>query len=106
MARQDHHVRNSRLGPVLTDNPALIESTSSSPAYMGLKSTLLQWSTDDPVDDLEGHHNDVVFSYQGNRNPFVDHPEWIACVFEGVCSLFTDGFESGDFSGWSTVIGN
>jgi len=91
---------------VLTDNPALIQSTSGSPAYMGLKSTLLQWSEDDPVDDLERQHNDVVYSYQGNRNPFVDHPEWIACVFEGVCSLFTDGFESGDFSGWSTVVGN
>jgi len=61
----------------LTDNAALIASSDGPVAYMGLRATLLQWHVEDPVDDRERRHNDVVYSYQGNRNPFVDHPEWV-----------------------------
>jgi endonuclease I len=56
-------------------------------AYMGSLSTLLAWHAEDPVDDAERQHNQVVFGFQGNRNPFVDHPEWVACVFENDCDL-------------------
>lgn len=68
---------------VLTDNAGLIQTTSSSPAYMGLLSTLIEWNNADPVDAKEMRHNDIVYSYQGNRNPFVDHPEWVSGVFLG-----------------------
>jgi len=68
---------------VLTDTVGLIQSTSSSPAYMGLLTTLLEWNDADPVDAKEMRHNDIVYSYQGNRNPFVDHPEWVSGVFLG-----------------------
>jgi endonuclease I len=68
---------------VLTDNAALIQTTDGSPAYMGLLSTLLEWHAADPVDAKEMRHNDTVHSYQGNRNPFVDHPEWASYVFLG-----------------------
>jgi endonuclease I len=74
---------------ILTDNEAQIANSNTgsneSVAYMGVRSVLLQWHADDPVDDLERARNDVVYSYQGNRNPFVDHPEWVNCVFNGVC---------------------
>lgn len=60
----------------LTDNRALIVVTSASPAYMGLLSDLLQWHQADPPDDAERARNQVIFSFQGNRNPFIDHPEW------------------------------
>ena len=34
-------------------------------------------TTADPVDAFEMRRNDVIYeSYQFNRNPFVDHPEW------------------------------
>jgi endonuclease I len=65
---------------VLTDNASLIQSGQP---YMGYLSVLLQWHLEDPVDDDERARNDVIESFQGNRNPFVDHPEWVECVFLG-----------------------
>lgn len=72
---------------ILTDDPGLINSSSNNlgVAYMGLLSDLLQWHAEDPVDDKERLRNEAVYSYQGNRNPFIDHPEWVACVFQGQC---------------------
>jgi len=57
--------------------------------YMGLLSVLLQWHKEDPVDLIETRHHETVASFQGNRNPFIDHPEWAACVFESTCSAFS-----------------
>ena len=70
----------------LTDTQSLIQSTSGGIAYMGLLNVLLQWHQQDPVDAREMARNDVVFSFQGNRNPFVDHPEWVECFYLGVCA--------------------
>jgi endonuclease I len=82
----------------LTDDLNLIEQSNAGSnidlAYMGLRSVLLQWHQDDPVDDLERRRNDIVFSHQGNRNPFIDHPEYVDCVFAFDCSALGGG--SGD----------
>ena len=47
-----------------------------------LKSTLLKWHQEDPVDDFERHRNEVVYQYQHNRNPFIDHPEYAERIWE------------------------
>ena len=59
--------------------------SNESVAYMGILSVLLQWHQEDPVDDKERARNDAIAGYQGNRNPFIDHPEWVSCVFSGAC---------------------
>lgn len=73
---------------ILTDDPGLIQSSGSnlSVAYMGRLADLLQWHAEDPVDDKERLRNEAVYSYQGNRNPFIDHPEWAACIFQNQCN--------------------
>lgn len=75
---------------ILTDDPALIAASNTgnneAVGYMGLLSTLLQWHLQDPVDAREIRRNDVVFSFQGNRNPFIDHPEWVACLWGNNCT--------------------
>ncbi|MFT7670476.1 MAG: endonuclease I [Planctomycetota bacterium] len=75
---------------ILTDDLVLVANSSTgnnlSVAYMGKLSVLLQWHLDDPVDDVERNGHNVVHSFQGNRNPFVDHPEWVDCLFGSACA--------------------
>ncbi len=42
---------------------------------MGKLSALLLWNKEDPVDAFETQRNNRIYGYQGNRNPFIDHPE-------------------------------
>lgn len=47
-------------------------------AEHGKESTLLKWHKDDPVDDIERYRNHVIYKdFQLNRNPFIDHPEFV-----------------------------
>lgn len=74
----------------ITDTVSLITasntgSNTAGSAWMGLRSTLLLWHAADPVDARERARNDSVYAFQGNRNPFVDHPEWVDCLYSGLC---------------------
>ncbi|MBU0551794.1 endonuclease [Myxococcota bacterium] len=44
------------------------------------EATLRRWHLEDPVSAGERARNDGVEARQGNRNPFIDHPEWADCV--------------------------
>ena len=77
---------------IATDDLALMyaETTSCGDgyqpvAYHGLLSALLAWHEADPPDADELRRNDQVWCYQQNRNPFVDHPEWVDCLYRGNC---------------------
>jgi endonuclease I len=72
----------------LTDDTALITSATN---FMGRYSTLLKWSFADPVDDAERRRNDLVYAYQANRNPFVDHPEWVSRALLPALTLTAQG---------------
>ena len=45
---------------------------------------LLKWHRQDPVSIYEQNRNEAGFRFQGNRNPFVDHPEWVERVFSRI----------------------
>ena len=36
---------------------------------------LLEWNHSDPADDFEMNRNNVVYTWQYNRNPFIDYPD-------------------------------
>ncbi len=44
---------------------------------------LMQWHNDDLVSAKEEERNDAVYVLQGNRNPFIDNPEYVALLYEG-----------------------
>ena len=48
---------------------------------------LLDWHHSDPVSKKEIDRNNAVYALQGNRNPFIDHPEYADCIWgTGDCS--------------------
>jgi|GEM_PF-309959 len=53
----------------------------------GKLSVLLQWHLQDPVDDYEKRRNDRIYEIQGNRNPFIDHPEWVETIYSNKAAL-------------------
>ncbi len=56
-------------------------SNGSSP-NVGKISVLLEWHEQDPPSAFEQRRNDVIDEqFQGNRNPFIDHPEWAGSIW-------------------------
>jgi len=43
---------------------------------------LYQWHTQDPVSTKEIDRNNDVYMMQGNRNPYIDHPEYVLLVWQ------------------------
>lgn len=56
-------------------------NTSPDPEH-GKFSTLYQWHQQDPPDAFEINRNNVIYSYQNNRNPFIDHPEYLVQIYD------------------------
>lgn len=46
-----------------------------------LLATLLEWHNKFTLTAFETRRNDIVFGIQGNRNPFVDFPDWVQKVY-------------------------
>ncbi|AZS87102.1 endonuclease I family protein [Streptomyces griseoviridis] len=50
--------------------------------YIGKLAVLKQWNEQDPPSAFEEKRNDVIYNtYQHNRNPFIDHPEWVEAIW-------------------------
>ncbi len=66
----------------LTIDLELGNTPSTAAGRFGQLATLLRWHTEDPVDLAERQRNHLIFTtYQKNRNPFVDHPEFAALIW-------------------------
>ncbi|MFD1947810.1 endonuclease [Nocardioides aestuarii] len=57
-------------------------TVGSSSSMIGDLEVLLAWNDQDPVDAFEMRRNDRIYTaWQGNRNPFIDHPEWADAIW-------------------------
>lgn len=41
---------------------------------------VLRWHGENPVDEYERHRNQAAYELQGNRNPFIDYPQWVDSI--------------------------
>lgn len=90
---------------------------STSAGMHGKLSTLLQWHKIDPVDEWERTRNEKIYIEQGNRNPFINHPEFVDLIWDGsgnnnggdYTELFKEDFETktlGKMNGYSVTGDN
>lgn len=67
------------------------------------RAVMLQWNDMDPVSAKEVARNNAVYALQGNRNPFIDRPEWVQAIWgtpsgisgEAPAGLVLQGDEAG-----------
>lgn len=64
----------------LYEDIAISIKNSKLPYYENL-AVLLRWHLEDPVDQWELDRNEAIYGFQGNRNPFVDHPELVELIW-------------------------
>lgn len=76
-------------------------SNSNKDYMMGKLSDMLKWNIENPVTDREKARNEGAEYLQGNRNPFIDHPEY-ACKIWGNTNDKTKEICSHDTSGDTT----
>ncbi|HUK64169.1 MAG TPA: endonuclease, partial [Dongiaceae bacterium] len=57
-------------------------STSRSQLLPWAAAQYMAWSNADPVSWKERVRNAAIYEYQHNRNPFVDHPEWVTWIYD------------------------
>ena len=59
----------------------VIPNTEDYPGELGDLAILLDWHRNDPPDDYEMNRNNVVYTWQFNRNPFIDQPELVEYIW-------------------------
>lgn len=63
---------------------------------------LIAWHNSDPVDQFEIERNEAIYGIQGNRNPFIDHPEYVDLIWDACstnnCSIVTNALNDGEGS--------
>jgi len=56
------------------------------PWYLNM---LLTWHNQDPVSQKEIDRNNAIYAVQGNRNPFIDHPEYVCQIWTNACATMS-----------------
>ena len=83
----------------------IIDKTSdySSNHTMGKLSDLLEWNFKYPVAQREKNRNEGAEGLQGNRNPFIDHPEFAAYIWgnynsttKAICEKYNINIDGGN----------
>lgn len=49
---------------------------------------MMEWHENDPVSAKETSRNNAVYAIQENRNPFIDHPEFVEAIWGDPSGLF------------------
>jgi len=61
-----------------------IKDRDSKLPFYGDLDDLIRWHLEDPVSEWEILRNQVIYEYQGNRNPFIDMPELVELIWGAI----------------------
>lgn len=64
----------------------MFNGTSNQVFTTAFLNMLKTWHTNDPVSAREIARNNAIYARQGNRNPFIDRPEFVAAIWGGTPS--------------------
>ncbi|WP_269222382.1 endonuclease [Flavobacterium sp. IMCC34518] len=62
---------------------AMFNGTSNQVFTTAFLNLLLTWNTQDPVSAREIARNNAIYTKQNNRNPYIDHPEYVQAIWGG-----------------------
>jgi endonuclease I len=65
---------------------------------------LIKWHLQDPVSAKEIAQNNRIFTYQGNRNPYIDNPNYVCQIWTTQCNFVTTSLSNNDFDLNSEVL--
>lgn len=68
-----------------TEGAETLDGTTFPSVEINYLKMMLKWHNLDPVSQKEKIRNNGSFSFQGNRNPFVDRPEFVDLVWNANC---------------------
>lgn len=63
---------------------------------------LIKWHKQDPVSAKEIAKNNAIYAYQGNRNPFIDNPNYVCAIWSTQCTT-VDNLSTNDFNYFTNV---
>ncbi|MBB1326583.1 endonuclease [Pseudoalteromonas sp. SR45-1] len=64
-----------------TSSNAVLNGSSNQVFESWVVAMLLDWHNSDPVSQMELDRNQAAFEFQGNRNPYIDHPEFVEMIW-------------------------
>ncbi|MGB1269204.1 MAG: endonuclease [Flavobacteriaceae bacterium] len=79
-----------------SDGDSMLDGTSNKVFEQWAIDMLYSWHVNDPVSQKEIDRNNAIYNFQSNRNPFIDHPEYVAEIWGSV--LAVDDYVANDFS--------
>lgn len=79
-----------------TDANAVLDGSSFKVYEQWFLDIIYSWHINDPVSQKEIDRNNAVCAQQNNRNPYIDHPEWVQLIWGQFLS--NDEFSQNAFS--------
>lgn len=67
----------------------MFNSTSNQVFTTAFLNMLLTWHNNDPVSQFEITRNNAIYVRQNNRNPFIDHPEYVCQIYSVQCAALS-----------------
>ncbi|MDA9008191.1 endonuclease [Flavobacteriaceae bacterium] len=81
---EDEVTDNSWDNHTITNNP--LNGTNNQVYEVWYLQLLYKWHNDDPVSAREIKRNNEAYNFQGNRNPFIDYPEYVDLIWGALLS--------------------